>query len=138
MLASAQGELGRAEEPPGSNDGEAIAVYRSAVEGAYPGAPWCAYFVSWAAAQAGTPLGEEGQGFGAVEQITDWAQRSGRLLAPGAPPTAGDIILFGGRHVGLVESVNPDGSLTTVEGNHRNQVDRVQRSRAEATGFVRL
>jgi hypothetical protein len=38
----------------------------------------------------------------------------------------------------MVESVEPDGSLTTVEGNYRNQVSRVHRSPSEATGFVRL
>ena len=52
-LAAAQTQIGQAEQPPGSNDGPAISMYRSAVEGAYPGAPWCAYFVSWDAAQAG-------------------------------------------------------------------------------------
>jgi hypothetical protein len=34
--------------------------------------------------------------------------------------------------------VNPDGSLTTVEGNSSNAVSRNQRSLSEATGFVRL
>lgn len=138
MLSAAQGELGVAEAPPGSNDGERIATYRSAVAGSYAGAPWCAYFVSWAAAQAGTPIGDTGQGYGAVSQIADWGARTGRLLPAGAEPQPGDIILFGGAHVGLVESVNPDGSLTTVEGNSSQAVSRVQRQRGEATGFVRL
>jgi hypothetical protein len=136
-LAIATGELGQAEIPPGSNEGPAIARYRAAVEGSYGGAPWCAYFVSWAAAQAGYPLGEEGQGYGAVEQIHDWGARTGRLLPAGAVPQPGDIVLYGGRHVGLVEAVNPDGSLTTIEGNYQHRVSRVHRSPSEATGFVR-
>jgi surface antigen len=138
MLSVAQAEVGVAEAPPGSNDGERIAEYRTAVAGSYPGAPWCAYFVSWAAAQAGTPIGDTGQGYGAVSQIADWGARTGRLLPAGAEPQPGDIILFGSAHVGLVESVNPDGSLTTVEGNSSQAVSRVQRQRSEATGFVRL
>jgi hypothetical protein len=137
-LVFAQAEVGQAEMPPGSNDSPRIADYRAAVAGSYAGAPWCAYFVSWAAAQAGAPLGETGQGFGAVEQIADWAERTGRLLPAGSVPSPGDVILFGGRHVGIVESVNADGSLTTVEGNHASAVSRVQRSPAEATGYVRL
>jgi hypothetical protein len=137
-LTIAAGELGQAEIPPGSNEGPAIARYRAAVEGSYGGAPWCAYFVSWAAAQAGFPLGEEGQGYGAVEQIHDWGARTGRLLPGGTVPQPGDIILYGGRHVGFVEAVNPDGSLTTIEGNYQHRVSRVQRSPSEATGFVRL
>ncbi len=137
-LTAATGEVGVAEEPPGSNDGARIADYRSAVAGAYPGAPWCGYFVSWAAAQAGVPLGEAGQGFGSVEEITAWAARTGRLVPAGVTPSPGDLILFGGRHVGIVESVNADGSLTTIEGNEGDAVKRVQRSASEATGFVRL
>src|SRR5207244_8472035 len=125
-------------EPPGSNDGPAIAGYRSAVAGAVAGDPWCADFVSWAARQAGASLGDTGQGFAAVQQITDWASATGRLLPPGSPPASGDIILFGDRHVGIVEAVNPDGSLTTVEGNSSNAVSRNQRSLSAATGFVRL
>ena len=36
-LAAAQTQIGQAEQPPGSNDGPAIAMYRSAVEGSYAG-----------------------------------------------------------------------------------------------------
>lgn len=137
-LSIAQAQVGQAEVPPGSNDGPSIATYRTATDGAYAGAPWCAYFVSWAFAQAGMPLGEEGQGYGAVEQIRDWAARTGHLIPAGALPQPGDIVLYGGRHVGIVESVNADGSLNTVEGNYQHKVSRVHRSPSEATGFVRL
>jgi cell wall-associated NlpC family hydrolase len=134
-LAVARGEIGVREQPPGSNDGPRLATYRSAVAGSYAGAPWCAYFVSWAAAQAGAPIGDGGTGLGSVAQIHDWAQRTGRLVSQ---PQAGDLILFGTAHVGIVESVNPDGSLTTVEGNSSDQVARRQHSPGEATAFVRL
>ena len=60
----AQAEVGVAEQPPGSNDSPRIAQYRQATAGSGVG-PWCAYFVSWAARQAGAPLGDQGQGFGA-------------------------------------------------------------------------
>lgn len=134
-LAAAQTQIGQAEQPPGSNDGPAISMYRSAVEGAYPGAPWCAYFVSWAAAQAGAPIGDRGQGLGSVAAITEWAGRTGRLVSQ---PQPGDLILFGTEHVGIVQSVNPDGSLTTVEGNASNAVSVERHSPSDATGFVRL
>ena len=86
----------------------------------------------------GRPLGEEGQGYGAVSQIHDWGERTGRLVPPGEPPRPGDLILFGSEHVGIVESVGPGDRLTTVEGNHGDRVDRVERSLGEATGFVRI
>lgn len=138
VLAAAESQVGVSELPPGSNDGPQLAVYRGAVDGAQAGEPWCAYFASWAAGQGGQPLGDRGQGLGSVGQIADWAQANGRLLPASATPTPGDLILFGDSHVGVVESVNPDGSLTTVEGNYANAVSRVTRSPAEATGYVQL
>lgn len=137
-LAAAETQLGVSEQPPGSNDGPGLETYRDAVAGAVPGEPWCAYFASWAAAQAGAPIGANGQGLGSVSEITDWAASTGRLLPSTATPQPGDLILFGDRHVGLVESVNADGTLTTVEGNYANAVSRVTRSPGEATGYVRL
>jgi hypothetical protein len=138
IVSAAESQIGQSEQPPGSNDGPAIGVYRSAVAGAQAGAPWCAYFASWAAAQAGTPLGDAGQGLGSVSEITSWAASNGRLLPASATPAPGDLILFGTEHVGIVESVNPDGTLTTIEGNSQNAVQRVTRQPGEATGYVSM
>jgi CHAP domain len=140
-LAAAQAEVGVAEQPPGSNDGSRIAEYRTATAGSGVG-PWCAYFTSWAAAQAGAPLGEVGQGFGAVEAVYAWAQRTGRAMpaGPGVVPSPGDLIVWGGRHIGIVESVDPDGSIHTIEGNSSNAVSRrtYGADGGGATGYVRL
>jgi hypothetical protein len=138
VLAAAASQVGQGEQPPGSNDGPALAAYRGAVAGSAVGQPWCATFASWCAAQAGVPVGDNGSGSASVAAIADWASRSGRLLPATSTPSAGDLILFGGHHIGVVESVGADGSLTTVEGNYRNAVSRVQRSPSEATGYVRL
>lgn len=138
MVSIAEGEVGQAEDPPGSNNGARIDVYRSAVAGAQQGEPWCADFVSWVAAQAGAPLGDSGAGFSSVAGITDWANQTGRLLPAGSTPQPGDLILFGDHHVGMVESVNSDGSLETIEGNSSNAVSRVHRENSEATGFVSM
>ena len=73
-LQVAESQVGVTEQPPGSNDGPQIALYRTAAQGAYAGAPWCAYFVSWCAAEAGAPIGSQGQGLGSVAEITDWAR----------------------------------------------------------------
>jgi hypothetical protein len=140
-LAAAQAEVGVAEQPPGSNDGPRIAEYRTATAGSGVG-PWCAYFTSWAAAQAGAPLGEVGQGFGSVEAVYAWAQRTGRAMpaGPGVVPSPGDLIVWGGRHIGIVESVDPDGSIHTIEGNSSNAVSRrtYGADGGGATGYVRL
>jgi cell wall-associated NlpC family hydrolase len=140
IVQIAESQVGRAEQPPGSNDGPAIATYRTATVGAAAGEPWCAYFVSWVARQAGIPLGDQGQGFGYVGDIWNWAQQTGHAIpnGPGVRPQPGDLILFGDHHVGIVENVLPNGSIQTIEGNYSDQVSRVVRGAGEATGYVRL
>jgi CHAP domain len=140
-LAAAQSQVGVSEQPPGSNDGPQIAAYRTATAGSGVG-PWCAYFTSWAAAQAGVPLGEAGQGFGSVSALYGWAQRTGRATpaGPGVRPNPGDLIVWGGRHIGIVEYVDADGSIHTIEGNSSNAVSRrtYGPDGGGATGYVRL
>ena len=140
-LAAAQSQVGVSEQPPGSNDGPQIANYRTATAGSGVG-PWCAYFVSWAAAQAGVPLGEAGQGFGGVSAVWDWGQRTGRWTpaAAGARPNPGDLIVWGSEHIGIVESVDPDGAIHTIEGNSSNAVTRRTHGADGdgATGYVRI
>jgi hypothetical protein len=140
IVAIAEQQVGQTEQPPGSNDGPAIAQYRSAVQGAQAGDPWCAYFASWAARQAGEPLGDQGQGFGAVSDVWNWAQHTGRAIpnGPGVTPQPGDLIVFGGEHIGIVKQVLPDGRIETIEGNYSNQVSDVIRGAGEATGYVRM
>lgn len=139
-LNAARGELGQAEQPPGSNDSPRIAQYRDAVAGAGVG-PWCAQFVSWAARQAGAPLGDDGEGFQSVSAVWEWAERSGRAIPAGSgPPAPGDLIVWGGEHIGIVEAVLPDGSIRTIEGNSSDRVS--QRTYGPdgggASGYVRI
>lgn len=136
VLTDAEREVGQSETT--TNDGPAIARYRTAVSGSQPGDAWCAEFVSYVAAEAGEPLGYNGQGFRSVSDLTSWAAESGKLLPASATPAPGDLILFGSAHVGVVEKVNADGSIDTVEGNYGNQVAHVHRHPGEWTGFVSL
>ena len=140
IVAIAESQLGQTEQPPGSNESPAIAQYRSATEGAIPGAPWCAYFASWVARQAGEPLGAQGQGIGDVSDIWSWAQSTGRAMpnGPGVVPKPGDLIVFGGEHVGIVRGILPNGQIATIEGNYENKVAANVRSPTEATGYVSM
>jgi hypothetical protein len=103
--------------------------------------PWCAYFASWVARENGTPLGENGQGFARVDDVWAWAQRTGRAspAGPGVVRRPGDLIIWD-EHMGIVESVQPDDSIRTIEGNSSDQVS--QRSYppdgGNAVGFVRM
>jgi CHAP domain len=123
ILNLVRNEVGVAEQPPGSNDAPRIAQYRQATAGSGVG-PWCAYFVSWAAREAGVPLGDAGQGFGLVDDVWAWGQRAGKAIpASAGPPQPGDLIVWD-EHIGVVESVAPDGSVTTIEGNSSDSVAR--------------
>ncbi len=140
IVNAVRGEIGVAEQPPGSNDSPRIAQFRQATAGSGVG-PWCAYFTSWAAREAGVPIGDAGQGFGRVDDVYAWAQKSGKAIpnTPGVQPQPGDLIVWD-EHIGVVESVGTDGTINTIEGNSSDQVS--QRSYAPgqrpAIGYVRL
>jgi hypothetical protein len=134
-----RGEVGQAEQPPGSNDSPRIAQYRQATAGSGVG-PWCAYFTSWAAREAGVPLGDAGQGFGRVDDVYAWAQRAGKAIPAGSgPPQPGDLVVWD-EHIGVVESVLPDGQIQTIEGNSSDAVTRRTHDANGdgAIGYVRL
>jgi hypothetical protein len=140
MVNLARAEIGVTEQPPGSNDSPRISQFRQATAGAPGPGPWCAYFVSWAAREAGVPIGDAGQGYGRVDDVWAWAERSGKAIpAAGAAPQPGDLIVWD-EHIGIVESVGADGSIHTIEGNSSNTV--AQRTYGSdgggAIGYVRL
>jgi hypothetical protein len=140
MVALAQLEVGQRESPDGSNNSPRIAEYRSATPGG-PIGPWCAYFTSWLARQAGVPVGDFGQGYGRVDDLYAWARRVGKAMpAATAVPQAGDFMVWD-EHIGIVESVNADGTITTIDGNYNNAVTRrvlTPTQRKAVIGYVRL
>ena len=101
-------------------------------------APPALYFTSWAARQAGMPLGDHGEGFGSVDALYAWAQRTGRAAPSGSgyTPKPGDLIVFD-EHIGIVENVLPSGQIQTIEGNSSDQVSRRTHGAGEALGYVR-
>ena len=137
IVAAAAGEVGQKEQPPGSNDSPRIAQYRQAVAGSPGPGPWCAYFVSWAARQAGMPVGEGGRGDASVDSMYAWAQRVGRAEGGDYKPKPGDLIIWD-EHMGIVEAVMPDGSVKTIEGNSSDQVIRRTHPAGSALGYIRM
>jgi len=140
MVNLARAEIGVTEQPPGSNESPRIAQFRQATAGAPGPGPWCAYFVSWAAREAGVPIGDAGQGFGRVDDVWAWGERAGKAIPAGSgTPQPGDLIVWD-EHIGIVESVGADGSIHTIEGNSSNMV--AQRTYGSdgggAIGYVRL
>jgi hypothetical protein len=131
MVQLASSQVGVTEHPPGSNDGPQIRMYRSATRGSVntPG-PWCAYFVSWLASKAGAPVGVGGAGTGYVPTLENWGKQTGRWESASTTPRPGDIVTFNENgdniadHTGIVERVDPDGTIHTIEGNSSNSVAR--------------
>ena len=139
MVSIARGEVGQAEQPPGSNNSPRIAEYRKATAGAPGPGPWCAYFVSWVAKKAGMPIGPGGRGFGSVDALYAWAKGAGKAVPAGsARPRPGDLIVWD-EHIGIVESVSGD-TIKTIEGNSSDKVSRrtYGRGGGGAIGYVRM
>jgi uncharacterized protein (TIGR02594 family) len=147
MVALAQQEIGVG-ETSGNNESPRIREYRSATAGAQdtPG-PWCAYFVSWLAKNAGAPIGAGGNGTGYVPTLEAWGKQENRFVEFGkGAPSAGDIVIFDwGRdgvadHTGIVERVDPNGTIHTIEGNASDVVKRrdYPGSTSSIKGYVRV
>ncbi len=147
MVQLAQQEIG-VSETGGNNESSRIKEYRTATAGAEntPG-PWCAYFVSWLAKSAGAPIGAGGNGTGYVPTLEAWGKQENRFTAHGqGQPSPGDIVIFdwGGAgtadHTGIVESVDADGTVHTIEGNASDTVMRrdYAASTNDIKGYVRV
>ena len=140
----AQQELARGvHETNGNNDSPDIRRYK---HGAANGAQWCAYFTSYCCEQAGhKPFSYTGSS----QQIKNEAIRAGHYAQKntGYTPKPGDLAIWtktaSTGHVGIVESVNPDGSFSTIEGNSSDRVKRnhyASQSSVGSTfnGFVKM
>lgn len=130
VLWDAHADVGKRESPDGSNDGPALAKFRTG------GQPWCAFAVSTWFEKAGSPFGR----IGSVWGIRDWAAKAGRLVGDDSPALPGDVFLIlrggGHGHTGLVSAV--DGTkLSTIEGNCGNAVRACVRDRSTIQALAR-
>lgn len=118
ILKIARSEIGIKESPAGSNKVKYnTEYYGKEVSGsAYP---WCCVFVWWVFKHAGaSKLFCDGKKTASCTYVRDYmkAQKVSQ-------PKAGDIVLFQfdkdpqADHIGIVDLVNPDGSVVTIEGN---------------------
>ena len=119
VLYAAASQVGITENPAGSNKVKYNTEYygREVSGKAYP---WCMAFVWWVFQGAGFHLFKTASCSAFVGQYK--AKSPGQIVR--ANYRAGDIVFFdftGKRakteHVGIVESVGSDGTLTTIEGN---------------------
>jgi hypothetical protein len=117
VLRRARSQLGVAETPSGSN--QVLYCDWYGLQG-----PWCAMFVSWCTFQEGLPLAAStSKGFAYTPAGAQWFQRHGAWTTD--RPAPGHIVFydFPGddirriSHVGIVESVEDDGTIVAIEGN---------------------
>ena len=96
------------------------------------GVAWCVYFVCWCAYKSGAPIPTS---YGYVGDMTSYFKSRGKYKSAGRyKPKAGDLMIQGDRHIGIVISAGAS-SFETVEGNCSNSVKRVTRSYGEVSGF---
>jgi len=120
ILDLARGEIGVAESPAGSNRVKYnTAYYGWEISGA--SYPWCCVFLWWLFYEAGlSHLFYDGGKTASCGTLNTFARQNGQLVSAGY--RSGDLLFlrFSGtavQHIGLIERVNSDGTLTTIEGN---------------------
>lgn len=96
-------------------------------------AAWCVYFVCKCAADSSAPIPT---GYGYVGDMRAYFQARGlyRTVASGYIPKAGDLMIQGDRHIGIVRSATRS-AVYTVEGNYSDSVATVTRYYSEISGF---
>lgn len=105
---------------------------------------WCVAFGSWTWVQAGfddylgTRLLRTAFGGSLVAiQVTDlssWARRTGHWTFRATP---GDLVAYGGAHIGVVTVVDRKGrAVKSIEGNKDNAVRPVVIDMSRVTGYV--
>ena len=142
VICVAISTLGYKESPAGSNASRYGAWYGMDRQ------PWCASWVSWVFYHAGLPLPiTTPKGFCYCPYGVKWFKEKGRFFNQ---PKIGDVCFFDWQrdgisdHVGIVEKVNKDGSITTIEGNtssssnsNGGEVQRRHRTLDVVQGFGR-
>jgi cell wall-associated NlpC family hydrolase len=127
IISAAKRELGKRENPPGSN------------RNPYgPTAPWCSSFATsmWRKAGVDIPL------LPFTGDVFRWGQRNGKAYTSLSAARPGDVLLFGtgpgspatSKHIGIVEKVSGD-TVTLIEGNSGDAVRRNTHKLSSATFY---
>jgi len=145
MVAAMRGLLGMAEQPAGSNHNSLTAWYAGRHGHEYDPCPWCDIAVAYAAAVSANTDATMGEHAWTVEHANAFAAAD-RWHAGTAGIRPGDLVFFDWAgtsrisaidHVGVVEAIHSDGTLTTIEGNTDNRCQRRRRSPRVVAGYGR-
>lgn len=141
VLDVARSWLGTAEDPPGSNHTGISEWFAdtSGLEWTRRGNPWCDMSVSKWLSDAGLPT----LYCYCPTHVNAFKLGTAGTWIGNGDPQPGDVVFFDWNHdyeadhVGLVEVVNSDGTVTTIEGNVGDAVRRQIRNRSLILGFGR-
>jgi len=123
ILLSAKADVGVAMETEGTDNGPRI---REIVKHAGAEAPvaWCASAVTWWWDAAGAARVPDSTNPRWVPNWIDWGKKNGQFSTK---PAIGAAIIYdwgkphsdsvSGMHIGIVSTINADGSVNTIEGN---------------------
>lgn len=165
-LEIAISQVGKEENPRGSNwgkTGDPVPGYLASVGINFP-ASWCMAFMYWCVDQAVKQLAPTGtikfinalQSYnplyhtGGVLQQWKCIREQYRMPQAGSSPQPGDIFIMdlghGLGHTGMVESVDSDGTLHTIEGNTNDTGSRegyevakkIRHNQAPIIGYLRF
>lgn len=119
-LEIAISQIGKEENPRGSNWGKAddpVPQYLASVGINFP-ASWCMAFLYWCYGQAADQLGLINPMAKTGGVLTGWGNRPRNQVKL---PAVGDLFIMdlghGLGHTGIIESIDADGTLHTIEGN---------------------
>ena len=122
IVKTAEGQMGKKDSdcsPPGCYGGD--------------GTNWCSEFVSWVYESAGYPFVPGKWLLTNTQKIIKWFGKKSTYISRDHThwdeftPTPGDYVYIGRagepdrKHSGIVENVDSDGSLHTIEGNNRGR-----------------
>lgn len=147
VLQIAINEIGKCEQPKGSNWGEDVKKYLASVGITFP-ASWCMSFVYWCTNEASKAQGVKNPLFKTGGVLMQWNKIPASMKH--TTPQVGDIFIMdfgsGHGHTGFVTHV-ANGRIQTVEGNSNDEGSREGyevcrkpggRTIASCKGFIRL
>lgn len=143
-LEIAATQIGKQENPPGSNWGEPVKSYLSSVEINFPAA-WCMAFVYWCFAKASQSMNLHNTAIKTGSVINAWNKAGPHIKS--SVPLIGSVFIMdfgkGKGHTGLVENFDTE-FIYTIEGNTNDagsregiKVCRRKRSRNTIKGYLK-
>lgn len=148
VLSVARSQLGRSEEPRGSNWGTAVQGYLASVGITFPAA-WCMAFTYWCVDKACREAGVKNPLHRTGGVMAQWNALRGTQHRVNRPKRGDLFIMSFGRglgHTGFVERVEGD-RIITIEGNSNDEGSREGhevcrkpggRAISSCIGFIRL